>query len=432
MVSRETVRVPGRRLVWLLPLFGIAAVAFNLRPLVTSVGPFLGEIQADLGLGGAATGALTALPVLCFAAFGALAPRLASRFGARRVVAASMLVVAAGLAARSLAPDETTFFLASAVALGGVAASNVLVPVLVRQFYPDRIGTVTGLYSMVLSVGTALSAAVSVPAAGAVGQGWRTGLSIWAVTALLAVGPWLVARVPDTELAERRLAAGHGGARVAPKRPSVVRSRTAWAMAIFFGTQSLGAYIVMGWMPQLFRDAGSTATEAGLLLALTTALGIPVSLLLPAFAARLPDQRWVAAGLTLVTGFGYVGLASAPASTPWLWASLIGIGNGAFPLALTMIGLRTRTASHTAALSGFTQSVGYLLAAAGPLAFGALHEATGGWTVPIALMGLFLVPQSVAGYLAGRDRKVEDELSPLDEIVEPDPQRILVGAGRAE
>ncbi len=427
MVSRETVRVRSQRLIWLLPLFGIAAVAFNLRPVVTSVGPFLGEIQSDLGLSGAMTGALTALPVLCFAALGALSPRLAGQFGARRVVVASMVVVAAGLAARSLAPDPATFFLASAVALGGVAASNVLVPVLVRQYYPTKIGTVTGLYSMVLSVGTALSAAATVPAAGAVGQGWRTGLSIWAVTALLAVGPWLVARTPD---AERDRAAGP-----APKRPSVIRSRTAWAMAIFFGTQSLGAYIVMGWMPQLFREAGISATDAGLLLALTTALGIPVSLLLPAFAARLPDQRWVAAGLTLVTGLGYVGLALTPASTPWLWATLIGIGNGAFPLALTMIGLRTRTASYTAALSGFTQSVGYLLAAAGPFAFGALHEATGGWTVPIALMGLVLVPQAVAGFLAGRDRMVEDELSPRDEIVEPDLRavapRVPVGAGRA-
>jgi CP family cyanate transporter-like MFS transporter len=427
MASRETVRVRGRRTIWLLPLVGIVAVAFNLRPVVTSVGPFLGEIQDDLGLSGALTGALTALPVLCFAAFGAVSPRLAARFGARRVVAASMVVVAAGLAARALAPDRATFFLASGVALAGVAASNVLVPVLVRQYFPDKIGTVTGLYSMVLSVGTALSAAITVPASGVVGAGWRSGLSIWAVTALLAVVPWLVARAPDAELTLRR-GDLHFPAH-AVVRPSVLRSRTAWAMAIFFGSQSLGAYIVMGWMPQILRDAGIDATQAGLLLALTTAIGIPVSLVLPAVAARLPDQRVVAGGLTLVTGFGYLGLAMAPATVPWLWATLIGIGNGSFPLALAMIGLRTRTAGYTASLSGFTQSAGYLLAAAGPLAFGAVHDATSGWTIPIALMAFFLVPQLIAGLVAGRNRYVEDELSdPRGEMTVVIPPRVEVTA----
>src|SRR5215207_1245021 len=250
---------------------------------------------------------------------------------------------------------------------------------------------------MVLSVGTALSAAATVPLAGAVGQGWRTGIGVWAVTAALAVGPWLVARVPDAELTQRR--AEPRGARIdSPRaRPSMFRSPTAWAMAVFFGTQSLGAYVVMGWMPELFRDAGVSATQAGLLLGLT------------------------AAGLTFITGGGYLGLALAPATTPWLWATLIGIGNGAFPLALTMIGLRTRTAAYTASLSGFTQSVGYLLAAAGPLAFGALHDATGGWTVPIALTAVLLVPQCLAGLVAGRNRKVEDELSEPRGEVAPEP-----------
>jgi CP family cyanate transporter-like MFS transporter len=418
MVSTGTLRGRGRRLIWLLPLVGIAAVAFNLRPLVTSVGPFLGEIQGELGLSGTVTGALTALPVLCFAAFGALTPSLAARFGARRVVTVSMVVVAAGLVTRALAPEQATFFLASAVALAGVAASNVLVPVLVRQYYPERIGTVTGLYAMVLSGGTALSAAATVPVADAAGQGWRTGLGVWAATALLAVVPWLVARAPAAELTERRGTRHERAARTA--RPSMFRSPTAWAMAIFFGCQSLGAYIVMGWMPLILRDAGIHATEAGLLLALTTAIGIPVALLLPTFAARLPDQRLVVGVLTGITAFGYLGLAVAPAMTPWLWATLIGLGNGAFPLALAMIGWRTRTASYTAALSGFTQAGGYLLAAAGPMAFGALHDVTSGWTIPIALMAVFLVPQFIAGLVAGRNRYVEDELSdPGGEMVEP-------------
>ncbi|HEY9476172.1 MAG TPA: MFS transporter, partial [Mycobacteriales bacterium] len=189
-------------------------------------------------------------------------------------------------------------------------------------------------------------------------------------------------------------------------------SRTAWAIALFFGTQSASAYAIMGWMPQIYRDAGLTATHAGLLLAMTTGLCIPASLVLPSLATRLRHQGLLVVGLTALIGMGYAGLAFAPAHLPWLWALFLGLGNGGcFPVTLTMISIRSRFAENTAALSGFVQSTGYLISAIGPLAAGLLYEATHNWYLPIAMLAGFLLVQGVTGYLAGRPRFFEDDLA---------------------
>lgn len=380
----------------------VILMAANLRPAVISISPFLGDITAGLGISAAAAGLLTALPVLCFAVFGAVAPAIVRRFGARLAVGGAMVVAAVSVAARSLTHDATVFFLLSAVVLACLALGNVILPALVRIRFPNRIGPVTGLFSMGMGLGVAGAAAVTVPAAHLLGQGWRTGLGIWAATALLVAIPWLVLWPSGNRF----------------RQPGTVRrscrvyaSRTAWAIALFFGFQSASAYAIMGWMPQIYRDAGLTATHAGLLLALTTGLCIPMSLVLPSVATRLRHQGVLVVGLTALIGMGYAGLALTPAHLPWLWALLIGMGNGGcFPVTLTMISIRARFAGNTAALSGFVQSTGYLISAIGPLAAGLLYEMVHNWYLPIAMLSTFLVAQGVSGYLAGRPRFFEDDL----------------------
>lgn len=419
---------PGRPAVpgWLLICL-IVVVATNLRPAVTSLAPFLDDVRDDLHISGAAAGALTALPALCFAVFGALTPALARRLGARLLVGAALLIVTVGLVLRALAPNGAVFFAASAVALAAMAVGNVLVPALIRLHFPRRIGTVTGLYSMGLSLGTAGPAAVTVPLGHAFGQSWRGGLGSWAALAVVAAVPWLVywpgrARTAGDPPATTR-ASG-------PKRSRLPlqRSVTARSLALFFGAQALSAYVILGWVPQIYRDAGVSAGAAGLLLALITGLSIPVAFVLPSLAARRPNQGPLAVALTVVTGVGYLGLAFAPANLPWLWALLLGLGNGCFPLAITMISLRARVAGNTAALSGFVQGSGYLFATMGPLAAGSLYQATGGWSIPLALLGVFLLPQALAGYLAGRPRYIEDDLTASPD--RPDPAGDLALSGQ--
>ncbi|MFF8438732.1 CynX/NimT family MFS transporter [Streptomyces bacillaris] len=437
---------------WLLRLIavGLVLAALNLRPAITSLGALLEEVREGLHMSGSVAGVLTSVPPLCFALFGVMAPRLARRFGAGTVVCAGMAAIAAGLVIRPYIGSTAGFLAASALALMGIAVSNILMPVIVKRWFPDRVGTMTGLYSMALALGTALAAAVTVPLTGALGGNWQSGLAVWAVLAALAVLPWIVLvrdRTPAPgQPAATRPGRGSGAASAsgaasgsaegsgpasasasgaasgsasasgaADARSSeapalrITRSRTAWGLACFFGLQATAAYITMGWMPQIFRDAGVPAGTAGVLLAVTMAMGVPLAFVIPRVAGRLRQQGPIVVVLGLCGLIGYTGLYLAPAAGAWAWALLLGVANCAFPLALTMIGMRSRTGAGVVRLSAFAQSTGYLLSIPGPLLVGVLYQHSGGWGLPIALMAGLMIPQMVAGVLAGRDRTIEDE-----------------------
>jgi CP family cyanate transporter-like MFS transporter len=380
----------------LLPVAALLLAGVNLRPAVTSLGPVLEEVRRGTGMSATAAGVLTALPALCFALGGLVAPRLARRRGPVTAVAAALLVLAAGLAVRPLAAGAALFVALTAVALAGIAVVNVLLPAVVRRYFPERVGTMTGAYAMALNLGASTAAAVTVPIAAWSG-GWRIGLGCWALLAVLAVPGWfLLARSRSTAppLAEPT---GPG--------PASWRSGAAWALAVYFGLQATAAYVVIGWLPQVFRDAGVPAARAGVLFAVTSLLGVPLSFVLSAVAGRVRGrhgQGWLAVGLGVFGLAGYAGLVAAPAAGAWLWAVLLGVANCSFPLALTMIGTRGRDGGSVVRLSGFTQGVGYLLSVPGPVAVGALYQYTGGWTAPLGLLCALMVAQLGAGFLAGR------------------------------
>ena len=380
----------------ILTLVALLLAAVNLRLAVTSVGPVLTEIRSGLHMSSAWAGLLTSVPVLCFATVGLAAPRLAARLGATRVILGGLIILAAGLAVRPYAPGTIVFLLLSVVALAGIAVVNVLLPMFVKERFPAQVGTMTGLYSVALNVGATTAAAATVPITHAVGD-WRLGLACWAVVAALAVPSWVgLARDPvrvkiNTEIQDT---------------VRITREPIAWALAVYFGMQSTSAYVIIGWLPQIYRDAGISAETAGVLFAVTSFLGVPLSFALAAIAGRVGSQSAIAATLGLFGIAGYTGLWWNPAAAPWLWAVLLGIVNCAFPLALTMIALRGRTPATVVKLSAFAQGVGYLLAIPGPILIGILHDRTNGWRVPLALMIALMIPQLIAGLLAGRNRQI--------------------------
>ncbi|MEU1481127.1 CynX/NimT family MFS transporter [Streptomyces sp. NPDC005760] len=405
-----------------LVVVGIVLSALNLRPAITSLGALLEEVRDGLGMSGSVAGLLTSVPPLCFAVFGVTAPRLARRFGAGAVVCAGMVAITTGLLIRPYTGSTAGFLAASALTLMGIAVSNVLMPVIVKRWFPDRVGSMTGLYSMALALGTAAAAAVTVPVTEALGGSWQSGLAVWAGLAAAAVLPWIplirereaapVRRGVSRHVRARVERAGevrHVHARVEPPALRITRSRTAWALAVFFGLQATAAYITMGWMAQIFRDAGVSAGTAGLLLAVTMVMGVPLAFVIPRVATRLPHQGPIVLALGVCGLAGYAGLYLAPAGGAWAWAVLLGVSNCAFPLALTMVGMRARTGAGVAQLSAFAQSTGYLISIPGPLLVGVLYQHSGGWGLPIALMIGLMVPQMAVGVLAGRDRTVEDE-----------------------
>jgi CP family cyanate transporter-like MFS transporter len=387
----------------ILVVLGIIVLGFNLRPAAVSVGPVLDEITSGLHMSPTTAGVLTTLPVVAFAAFGALAPWFARTVGLHRITFLALVAVLVGLGLRSQADQVVLFLLLSLLALAGMATANVLLPSLVKLHFPDRVGLMTSVYTTSLAVGLTSASVLTVPLAEHFGS-WRWGLLAWAVAAGVAALPWLGLLRHDRK--------PESGGRGRLSLGAVARTRLGWFMALFFGLQSLQAYSVFGWFAKVYRDAGFSAGTAGLLLGVITAMSIPLSFLLPAWAARMHAQTWLIVALVSCYPLGYVGLIIAPVGGAWLWAVLVGTAASVFPVVLTLIGLRARTSEGTAALSGFTQSVGYLISAVGPFGMGLLFGLTGSWTLPLVALLALCVPQLVFGVLVSRPSYIEDAIAP--------------------
>lgn len=376
----------------------LALTGLTMRIAVTSVGAALDDIESGLHTNSSVAGVLTTLPVICFAGLGYLTPRLAALVGPHRLVVLSLLTTVAGLISRAVVGSIWPFLLLSVLALSGGAVANVLLPSLVKLHFPDRVGQLTAVYSTALAVGITLAAGLTVPI-GHLGDGWRLGIASWALFAAVAIVPWL-----PTVLREVRVRAD-----VRPlSSRDLLHSRTAWMLMGFFGTQSMTAYISFGWMARFMDAHGVSASTAGWMVALLSAMGIPTSIVAPIVPMRY--HRAVIAVLGACFAVAYFGLGVAPVSGAWLWMALYGIGNGMFPLALTMIGLRSRTPGTTAALSAFVQAIGYLVAGAGPLLFGVLYGATNSWALPLALLWVALAASLVTGWFACAPHFVDDQL----------------------
>jgi MFS transporter, CP family, cyanate transporter len=384
-----------------LVVVGVVLLAVNLRPAATSLGTLLEQAQQTLSISAALAGLLTTLPVVCFAVFGPVATTLGRHWGLHRTTLLTLVLVVAGLAVRAFTDSALVFTLASALALAGMASGNVLLPPLVKRHFPDRVGVMTAVYSTALMIGAALPPWVAVPVSEAAGT-WRYGLGMWGLLAALALLPWVSLLRHDVRGEDRP------SPRYAMK--DVTRSRLAWQMALFFGIQSSFAYTQFGWLPTIYSDAGLDPATAAMMLGLLTGVGIPLAVLLPAYAARQPDQRLVVTVLGACAFSGFAGLLTAPTALPWLWALLLGVGGSAFPWCLTMIGLRAHSQDGTAVLSGFVQSVGYVVAAMGPLGAGLLYDLTGGWTVPLCVLTVMTVLLVLVGLTFARPRYIEDEL----------------------
>jgi MFS transporter, CP family, cyanate transporter len=377
-------------------LIALLAVAANLRPALTSVGPLIEVIRHDLDLSATAAGLLNSLPLFAFAAFSPLA-HFGNRIGVERALIAAMLVLIAGILVRSLGGSIGLF--GGTLLLGAsIAVGNVLLPSIIKRDFPHRIGGVTTAYAVVLALTAAIASGVSVPLARILPGGWQSALAFWAVPTALAIIP-LTVRL-------RSGGAGDGANKIYTSAVSVWRSWLAWQVTIFMGLQSFLFYIVVGWFPSVLRDGGYTPGAAGWIVTLFQVVALTTTLAMPTLIRRGRDQRLLAVTTPLLIAIAILGLAAAPGAA-LIWIVLIGLGTGpTLILALAFIGLRSGDHRQAAALSLMAQSIGYFIAALGPIAFGLLHDLCHGWTVPLIALATSSLIQAIAGLGAGRNARV--------------------------
>lgn len=386
---------PLLRRPWLL-LLGLILVALNLRPALSSMAPMLSDVSKSLGLSAAQAGLLTTLPVLCLGLFAPLAPVLARRFGAERVVLGILLTLAGGIVLRS-SFGAIGLFSGSVLAGASIGIIGVLLPGIVKRDFPKQAGTMTGVYTMALCLGAAMAAGATVPLSEHFDKSWALGLGFWVIPALVAGVFWLP-----------QVGQKHGAHNVAYRVRGLLRDRLAWQVTAYMGLQSSLAYIVFGWLPSILIGRGLTPTQAGLVLSGSVIIQLISSLSAPWLATRGKDQRPAIVIVMLMTLGGLMGCLYAPIEGLWGWAILLGLGQGAtFSLALTLIVLRSRDSHVAANLSSMAQGFGYTLASLGPFAVGIVHDWTGGWNAVGWIFGVIGLGAIVAGLGAGRSLYVQ-------------------------
>ncbi|GAA1084208.1 CynX/NimT family MFS transporter [Tsukamurella spumae] len=386
----------------ILVLLAIILFATTLRTAVTSLTPLLTQISEDLHFGASIIGVFGMLPTAMFAAAGIVTPFLTSRIGLERTTLVAVTATAIGIGVRSMMGGTLGLLLFSCLALIGMGVGNVVLPPLVKRYFSDKVAALSTAYLTCVQLGTMVPALTAVPVADA--HGWRVSLAIWAIIPIAAFLPWL-----GIVLARR----GHDVQDVTAEptdRPSgrIWRSPLAWGAAAMFGMTSLNTYAMFTWIPTILSDAGGSAALGGNMVALFSGVGFVATLVTPGLCIRMKNPFPLVIVFIGCFVVGYLGLLFAPMTLTWLWVVAAGLGPTTFPMALTLVNLRTRTGAGSASLSGFMQGVGYLAACVGPLGFGLLHEATHGWTAPFLLLAACLVVLGVGGYQACKPRMLED------------------------
>ena len=385
-----------------LILIGALLIATNLRAAITSLGPILGIVQDDQRLSSVAASVLVSVPLIAFATFSPIAPKVAAKLGLERALGAALLLLAGGIVLRSTPPQPLLW---AGTALVGVAIAilNVLLPSLVKRDFPARIGPITGAYTAAQSGVAAIAAGIAVPLAGQESSGWRLSLGIWAGLAVLALGVFAPQLRRSTRIV--KTPAGPSASQARGTR-APWKSALAWQVTIFMGLQSLAFYVLVTWLSSIEQAAGISSAAAGFHQLLFHLFGLLGSLVCSALIHRLPDQRAIAIGGSLLLMVAQIGLLLVPGIAV-IWAIIAGFSIGiTLALALSLFGLRTRHYAKAGALSGMAQAAGYTLAALGPIAIGAVHDATASWTPALAILVALVVVQTVFGALASRPKTI--------------------------
>ncbi|CBT76880.1 MULTISPECIES: MFS transporter [Glutamicibacter] len=388
-------------------LLGILLLALSLRAAVVSVSPLLSRIETDIQFTEFTTGLLAMLAPIAFAVFGLLTPRLIKSFGLETTLMISLGLAVSGQIARIFMPEVYSFLALSIVTLAGYGMGNVVLPPLVKKYFPDRIGMVTSGYVTMLAIGTWMAPQFSVPLADL--TSWQMSIGSWAALSGIVLIPWLVQLFADRGV-DRPDNPVHASGHPQPiAKINPWKSKVAWGLAIFLAGNSAQTYVYFTWLPPYLQNRGLDELAAGNMLALFAILGLPVSLLVPLWVPRLKHPIFAVLIFTACWVSGHLGIYLSPTQNTAVWICLAGLGQGTFAIALLMMNLRSRTTYGSGVLSGFAQGLGYAGAAVVPMLFGVVQKATDSWGAAFSMLGVCVIVMLIGAFIINSPRTIEDD-----------------------
>ncbi|NEU30165.1 MFS transporter [bacterium LRH843] len=386
---------------WLL-FISVILIGSNLRAPLTSVGSLISFIRDDLAISHALAGTITTLPLLAFALLSPFVPKLAHRIGMERAIAICLLFLTIGIIVRSL-PGVSLLFIGTMLIGLAIAIGNVLLPSFIKVNFPLKIGIMTGLYAVSMNLFGALASGLSVPFSNVNGVGWQGALGLWGILSFIALLIW----IPQLK---KRYSSQSSTNPAMKKSKSLWKSPLAWQVTLFMGLQSFMFYTLVTWLPEIVQSNGYSSEAAGWMLSLMQFSIIPITFIIPIIAEKMKNQMLLGAMTAVFFLLGISGLLFGNTALIPVSVIITGIAGGsAFGLAMMFFSLRTTDGKQAAELSGMAQSIGYLLAALGPVLFGALHDLTNGWETPLSMLLLIAFVIFIVGVGAGKNRVISPE-----------------------
>ncbi|MGC5772686.1 CynX/NimT family MFS transporter [Paenibacillus pabuli] len=383
-----------------LIILGIIFIAANLRTPLTSVGPLVSLIRDDVHISNTLAGLITTVPLLAFALLSPLVPKLGRRYGVERIILIALIILTVGIVIRSIS-GAANLFIGTAILGFAIAVCNVLLPSIIKRDFPDKIGSMTGVYSISMSLCGAIASGISVPLAVNAGLKWQGALGIWGILSFISILCWL------PQLRNQTKHTATTSQHMASNDVNVWRSPLAWQVTLFMGIQSMVFYVLIAWLPEILKEQGIGSNQSGWYLSIMQLALLPFTFIVPVIAGRMSSQRLLVVITTILLITGTLGLLYGSSNIILLWIIILGIGGGfAFSLSMMFFGLRTENAHQAAELSGMAQSIGYLLAAIGPALIGYLHDATNSWNLPLFILLGASVALFLVGIGAARNRSV--------------------------
>lgn len=379
---------------------GVILIALNLRPAITSVGPIIGFIRDDVGFANWSVAMLTSLPLVAFAVMSPVAPKLANKLTREKTLVLGLFVLLCGISIRSV-PMIFSIYIGTLCIGLGIAICNVLLPGVIKEQFPTKISLITGIYSTAMGVSATVASGLSIPLIESE-IGWEITLLVWIIPALLAIIVWLL--ISKVTIGSGKVKSSY----LTKNKVGIWKSVLAWKIAMFMGLQSLLFYITITWLPEILIDFGMNKASAGLMLSYLQLMGLPASFIIPVLAGKLESQRFLVITLNIFLIIGILILMIGNGSKLFMIAiTLMGISlSGNFTLALLFLSIRAGTANHAAQLSGMAQSIGYLLAATGPMLIGLIYDLTQKWGISLVILICIALCSSLLGMSVGRNKYV--------------------------
>lgn len=382
-------------------ILGIIFISFNLRAPITSVGSIIDLIKDECNLTSSLAGFITTLPLIAFAVFSPFVSKISSKFGYGLTMLSGLIFIIAGEFIRSYTNSFGVF--AGTILIGmGIAIGNVLIPSIIKLKFSKNVGIITSIYTTSMCIFAAVGSGVSVPLAIGYNFGWRHALAVWSILSLITIFVWL------PQLKNSNVSTNKNTIVKNTKGTSIWKSPLAWWVTLFMGTQSLLFYCLVAWLPSIITAKGMSAEFSGMMALLFQLVGLPATLLMPIIADRFKDQKVITtiSSLIYLVGMSLLFVSNSAIS---IIISLIFVGigmGGSISLSITFISLRAPNAKKAAELSGMSQSAGYSLAAVGPFLIGFIFDRTSSFTIPIAMLILFIIMLIYFGLKASKNEVV--------------------------